>query len=297
MANPPLPLLVIQPTPIMQASDYLAHRKERIDQALTELLPSCTQDPKRLHDAMRYAVLNGGKRLRPLLVYATGETFGASLTTLDRAACAVELIHAYSLVHDDLPAMDNDDLRRGIPTCHKAFDETTAILVGDALQALAFEIIASSQETHLSPTQQLNMLTILAKASGSFGMVGGQALEFSWADQKINLEQQETIHLLKTGALITASIQLGAIAANVSSNELNILTQFGNTLGLAFQIQDDIQDYKIEQSSRSYLSHMDLPQASEKLIELYEQTQKLFNQLGDIAMPLRFVTDCALSDR
>ncbi len=281
----------------MRAEDYLMQRKERVNQTLATLLPNASLEPKRLHEAMRYVVLNGGKRLRPLLVYTTGEAFGVSLSTLDTAACAVELIHAYSLVHDDLPAMDNDDLRRGQPTCHKAFDEATAILVGDALQALAFEMLATpNDDVNLSLKQQLQMLATLTKASGSFGMVGGQALEFSWAEQKIDLTQQETIHRLKTGALITASIQLGALAANVSSDQFNILTQFGQTLGLAFQIQDDIQDYLEEKTAASYLKQITSIEAQKKLQKLYEQTLTHLTKLDIYGTPLRWVVNYAITE-
>lgn len=264
-----------------QINEYLAERKTRVNQLLNHLLPSSSQEPKRLHEAMRYVVLNDGKRLRPLLVYATGETLGAPIEKLDQAACAIELIHVYSLVHDDLPAMDNDDFRRGLPTCHKKFDEATAILVGDALQALAFELIADLQDSQLNSKQQLDMLRILVKACGSHGMVGGQALEFAWMEQKINLQQQETIHHLKTGAVITASIQLGAIAGEANQEQLTILTQFGKHLGLAFQIQDDIHDYHKDQISASYLAHMNLTEATEKLHELTHQAESLLNSFGE----------------
>lgn len=281
----------------MEAKDYLAQRIQRVNHTLANLLPSDADEPKRLHQAMRYAVLNGGKRLRPLLVYAAGEVCGASLTDLDHAACAVELIHAYSLVHDDLPAMDNDDLRRGQPTCHKAFDETIAILAGDALQTLAFEILSNNRDTTLNLDQQLKMVTTLAKASGSLGMAGGQALEFSWTQQKIDVAQQEKIHHLKTGALITASIQLGAIAGKIDLSQFNTLTQFGHTLGLAFQIQDDIQDHATEKTNLSYLGQMSLDEASEKLKELFTQANYFISQLGDTAFPLQLVTQYALIGR
>ncbi|HVV67587.1 MAG TPA: farnesyl diphosphate synthase [Gammaproteobacteria bacterium] len=221
-------------------TEYTEQRRERINQVLAQVLPPANQEPTRLHQAMRYAVLTGGKRLRPLLVYATGETLGASLTELDIPAAAVELIHAYSLVHDDLPAMDDDDLRRGQPTCHKAFDEATAILTGDALQTLAFQLLADNQRT---PTEQrLLMINSLAAACGSRGMAGGQALDLHATGKPLTLKDIETLYHLKTGALFAASVELGIHAANQKHTELTSLREYTKCLGLAFQIQDDILD-------------------------------------------------------
>ncbi len=219
--------------------------RERAETALDRWLPAPDQQPDRLHQAMRYAVLNGGKRIRPVLVYATGQALGAPLAQLDGPACALELIHAYSLVHDDLPAMDDDDLRRGIPTCHKAFDEATAILVGDALQALAFQILAEDpdiRDYHGARTR-LKMIATLARASGSQGMVGGQAIDLAAVGQQLDQAQLENMHHHKTGALIRASVQLGAHAAGCQDEQLLArLTDYARCIGLAFQVRDDILD-------------------------------------------------------
>ena len=216
--------------------------RARVEAALDHALPAVDQPPHRLHAAMRHAVLNGGKRMRPLLVYATGTAFGAPAQALDAAAAAVELVHCYSLVHDDLPAMDDDALRRGQPTVHVAFDDATAILAGDALQALAFEVLA--RDCHWSPRAQLAMLRLLANACGSLGMAGGQAIDLAAVRQQLSLEQLERMHRYKTGALIRASVLLGALAAGCeeSSAPFAALARYGHELGFAFQIQDDVLD-------------------------------------------------------
>jgi len=225
-------------------SAYIASHTDRINQFLTDYLPDMTTTPATLHEAMHYAVVNGGKRIRPLLLYSTGEALGASHKQLDHVAAAVELIHAYSLIHDDLPAMDNATLRRGKPSCHKAFGEATAILTGDALLPLAFELIVSTK--HLNTQAKTEMVSILAKASGSIGMVGGQVLDIT-AEHEINgsldIEALSLIHSKKTGALITACFQLGVIASNCSDDVvMQNLTLVSKKIGLAYQIQDDILD-------------------------------------------------------
>ena len=219
----------------------LDHCQKRINAYLKQCLPSPSQIPQRLHRAMQYAVLNGGKRLRPLLVYATGICLDTDLENLDKPATAVELIHTYSLIHDDLPAMDDDNLRRGQPTCHRAFNEATAILVGDALQSLAFECLAS--QSSLPSKQQIQMIKMLAIASGSQGMAGGQDLDLEAEGRTLDLTHLEQIHRLKTGALIQASVHLGAVAAGCTDVAiLSLLKQFAQHIGLAFQIHDDILD-------------------------------------------------------
>ena len=219
---------------------FFTEAKAHIEQALIQALPAAEHDADQLHQAMRYAVLNGGKRLRPLLVFATGHCFGASLDVLTCPAMAVELIHCYSLVHDDLPAMDDDALRRGKPTCHIAFGEPTAILVGDALQSLAFQLLA---QTPCLPEQLPALVTELANASGSLGMAGGQALDLANENHTISLDALAQCHRLKTGALIRGSLVLGALTAGCNDpNQLALLSQFGEQIGLAFQIQDDILD-------------------------------------------------------
>jgi farnesyl diphosphate synthase/geranylgeranyl diphosphate synthase type II len=199
----------------------------------------------RLLEAMRYSTLAGGKRVRPVLVYAAGEALGAPLELLDAPAAAVELIHVYSLVHDDLPAMDDDDLRRGRPTCHRAFDEATAILTGDALQARAFDMLAHAS-TQIPAPARIEMLGVLADAIGTRGMAGGQAIDLEAVEQTLDEPALERMHRQKTGALIRASVLLGAIvgggSARVSDAEFAALAEFGAEIGLAFQIQDDILD-------------------------------------------------------
>ena len=190
---------------------------------------------------MRYAVCNGGKRLRPLLVYAIGESYGANLKVLDTPACAIEIIHSYSLVLDDLPAMDNDELRRGKLTCHKAFDEATAILAGNALSISAFKII--SETNTLTPKQALAMIKILTLATGPTGMAGGQDIDLQTTNKKLTIKKLIQMYLLKTGSLLCAAVQLGALAANLNDpQELKLLSKYANNVGLAFQIQDDILD-------------------------------------------------------
>jgi geranylgeranyl pyrophosphate synthase len=228
-------------------NDRLAQYQERIEQVLDRLLALPDAGSERLREGMRYSVLGGGKRLRPLLVYTTGEALGAPLEHLDVPAAAVELVHVYSLVHDDLPAMDDDDLRRGRPTCHKAFDEATAILVGDALQALAFDVLAHDTSGPPTAAARLEMIRLLARASGTSGMAGGQAIDLASVGQKLTPEAIETMHRCKTGALIQCSVLLGATAAGLPHGpEMEALTRFGADVGLAFQIQDDILDVEGE---------------------------------------------------
>ncbi|HEU5137380.1 MAG TPA: farnesyl diphosphate synthase [Steroidobacteraceae bacterium] len=225
---------------------FLASRvplfQQRIETVLARSLAIDDAATPRLIEAMRYSTLAGGKRVRPVLVYATGEALGAPLDLLDAAAAAVELIHVYSLVHDDLPAMDNDDLRRGRPTCHRAFDEATAILVGDALQARAFEVLAHAPAA-INANARLEMLRVLADAIGTRGMAGGQAIDLESVKQTLSESALERMHRQKTGALIQASVLLGAISAGSQSGpERAALAEFGAEIGLAFQIQDDILD-------------------------------------------------------
>jgi len=228
------------------AKNFLADRvpvyQQRIEGVLSRMLEIEGGATARLLEAMRYSTLAGGKRVRPVLVYATGEALGASLDALDAPAAAVELIHVYSLVHDDLPAMDNDDLRRGRPTCHRAFDEATAILTGDALQARAFEVLTHGSAA-IPASARLEMLRVLADAIGTRGMAGGQAIDLESVKQTLDEAALERMHRQKTGALIQASVLLGALAAGVfNAPERAALSEFGAEIGLAFQIQDDILD-------------------------------------------------------
>src|SRR5690625_2666796 len=224
------------------ADDWIGALQVRTEQALERALPSAHKPPEQLHKAMRYAVLGGGKRLRPLLVYSTGAILGAPKAALDASASAVELIHAYSLVHDDLPSMDNDDLRHGHATCHKAFGEATAVLVGDALQSLAFQVLAAPALA-IPATNQVSMLMLLAEAAGSQGMAGGQAIDLEAVGKQLTLLELETMHRLKTGALIRASILLGAwCSPDIDQSALESLDRFAQCIGLAFQIRDDVLD-------------------------------------------------------
>jgi geranylgeranyl pyrophosphate synthase len=219
----------------------LARYQERVEGVLARALelPDC--GTARLREAMRYSALGGGKRLRPILVYVTGESLGAPLERLDAAAAAVELIHVYSLVHDDLPAMDDDDLRRGRPTCHRAFDEATAMLAGDAMQALAFGVLA--EQSRQPADARLTMLRLLAGAAGTAGMAGGQAIDLESVGKDLTAGAVEDMHLRKTGALIEGSVLIGAVAAGLAAGpEFEALRRYGADIGLAFQIQDDILD-------------------------------------------------------
>ena len=213
----------------------------RVERELDRWLPADTQVPQRLHAAQRYAVLGPGKRIRPALVYATAETLGVPLERVDAAACAVELIHAYSLVHDDLPAMDDDDLRRGRPTCHRAYDEATAILAGDSLQVLAFQVLAVHPGIP-DDASRVRMIATLAAASGTAGMAGGQALDLAAEGRHLTLPEIEQVHALKTGALIRASVLMAAHASGGTPRIVAALDDFAAHIGLAFQVQDDILD-------------------------------------------------------
>ncbi|KQV35383.1 polyprenyl synthetase family protein [Massilia sp. Root335] len=209
--------------------------------ALDRFLPAASRVPAKLHEAMRYTVLGGGKRVRPLLVHASGALFGAEPDALARAACAVEMIHAYSLVHDDMPCMDDDALRRGKPTVHVAYDEATALLVGDALQAQAFEVLAGTAT--VPPARTVTMLRLLAEAAGSAGMCGGQAIDLDSVGISLTLEQLERMHQLKTGAMLRVSVLLGALAGrDLAPHELEALAAYSRAIGLAFQVVDDVLD-------------------------------------------------------
>ncbi len=226
-------------TAIFQFQEWLSNHSERAETALDSLLDSAQTTPHRLHEAMRYAAQGGGKRIRPLLVYAAGSLGDAKAQALDAAAVAIECIHAYSLVHDDLPCMDDDDLRRGRPTVHKAFDEATALLVGDALQTRAFEILANAQ---CEVDVRLLMISSLAAASGSRGMAGGQAIDLESVGKKLDLAGLKQMHAMKTGALLSCAVELGGIAAHLNPTQMAQLQKYSTALGLAFQIVDDVLD-------------------------------------------------------
>jgi farnesyl diphosphate synthase len=277
---------------------------ERVQQTLDAQIPSASHHPVRLHEAMRYACA-GGKRLRALLIYAAGEVLGVPARTLDVAACAVELVHAYSLVHDDLPAMDDDDLRRGRPTVHKAYDEATAILVGDGLQALAFQLLAADAREGLELRQQLKMVEILATAAGSHGMVGGQAIDLESEGKSLSLPELEALHIHKTGALIRACLLLACYAkAPLDASHLEALDRYGKCIGLAFQIQDDVLDEegltvalgktagKDKANLKStYPSVMGLPAAKLRAVELFDEARAALAVFGEQAEPLRWLAN------
>ena len=214
-----------------------------MERALDTRLPAANEVPARLHEAMRYSVLGGGKRIRPALAFATAHAVGVSEDQVEPVACAIELIHVYSLVHDDLPAMDDDDLRRGRPTCHKAVDEATAILVGDALQPLAFQLLARDPALPQSPAVRLRLIDMLSEASGTFGMAGGQAIDLEAEGKNLDVTAVEDMHARKTGAIISASVLMAAACApDLPSSRYDALGRFAAATGLAFQIQDDLLD-------------------------------------------------------
>ena len=220
---------------------FFTECRQSVDLTLDQLIPTSETEPKRLHEAIRWSIFAGGKRFRPALVLAVGKVFGTSTEKLCRTAAAVEMIHTYSLIHDDLPAMDDDDLRRGRETCHKRFDEATAILAGDVLQTLAFQAVA--EDEHLNESIRIKLIIELAKAAGTpIGMVAGQQLDLEAEGKSISIEQLEQIHHSKTGAMINVSARLGAIIAEASEIELEAITDYALKLGLLFQITDDLLD-------------------------------------------------------
>lgn len=295
----------------MSLDQYLKHCHQRIETALQRFLPQPQYSPQTLHEAMRYASLDGGKRIRPVLVYAAGGIFQTPEKQLDGPACAVELIHAYSLVHDDLPAMDNDTLRRGKATCHIAFDEATALLVGDALQSLAFDILASDPEMTHNKAIRLQMVQNLAQASGSLGMAGGQAIDLQSVGQKLSLEQLKNMHLHKTGALIRASIRLGALShPEINEKQLNLLDDYAKCIGLAFQIQDDILDVEsdtqilgktqgsdISKNKPTYPAIIGLAQAKTMAASLVQDALSSLSDFGATADPLRWIAHYIVTRR
>ncbi len=228
---------------------WLAARAQRVELALESALPPAGESPARLHEGMRYAVLGGGKRVRPLLVYAAGECTRAPDAVLDAPACAVELVHAYSLVHDDLPCMDDDVLRRGKPTVHVVYGEAQAMLVGDALQALAFEVLADALSRGASAGAVAAMVRELARAAGSLGMAGGQSVDLAAVGVRLSREALETMHRMKTGAMLRASVMLGALAGEHDAATLAALDRYASAIGLAFQVVDDVLDVEADSAT------------------------------------------------
>lgn len=280
-------------------AERLGAYRQRLQDGFERWLPPAGCYPPRLHEAMRYAA-EGGKRLRPLLVYAAGEVLGLPPRRLDAPACAVEMLHVYSLVHDDLPAMDDDDLRRGRPTTHKAYDEATAILVGDALQAQAFHVLAADHGSGLGSEQRLRMVECLAEAAGSRGMVGGQAVDLESEGRQLTLAELEALHIHKTGAMIRACLRLACLAApELAPARREALDRYGKCIGLAFQIQDDVLD--IEASSAAlgktagkdearlkstYPAVMGLPAAKARAAELFAAARAVLEIFNEDAEPL-----------
>jgi len=275
----------------------------RAEKTLQHWLPAANINPTLLHEAMRYASLDGGKRVRPLLVYLTGQMLGVAPAMLDGPACALELIHVYSLIHDDLPAMDDDELRRGKPTCHIRFDEATAILAGDALQSLAFYILARDPDMVDNPALRLKMVETLALASGSRGMAGGQAMDLTaeGAGQTMNLVELENMHIHKTGALICASVRLGALSQPAADPaQLEKLDHFARCMGLAFQIRDDILDVEGDTETlgkpqgsdearhkTTYPALLGMAEAKRRADELHQEAIDSLSHWGEAARPLR----------
>ena len=287
----------------MSGLDFHAWSRDvagRAETALSELLPASGIEPRRLHDAMRYSTLGGGKRVRAMLVHAAGELTGASDERLRIAASAVEMIHAYSLIHDDLPCMDDDVLRRGKPTCHVEFDEATALLAGDALQSLAFQLMAEHRLAD-DLARQVEMMRLFAVACGSRGMAGGQAIDLAAVGRAISLPELEYMHILKTGALIRASVLLGAHCGSaLAAAEIERLDRYAKCVGLAFQVVDDILDEEADSSTLgktagkdraankpTYTSLLGLASAKELAGDLLAQSVTALQPFGDRATRLR----------
>jgi farnesyl diphosphate synthase len=291
----------------MTTDDLLEQWRARVEQALEAALPAAAQSPQRLHQAMRHSVLGGGKRLRPLLVYAAGRCTSADIARLDAPAAAVELVHAYSLVHDDLPAMDDDALRRGQPTTHIAFDEASAILAGDALQALAFELLAHAD---VDPGIAVGWLRSLSAAAGAAGMCGGQALDIAATGTGQDQAGLERMHGLKTGALIRSAVHMGALAGSDDAATLDGLDRFAELLGLAFQVRDDILDIEADsatlgktagkdqaQDKSTYPALLGLDGARQYLVQLETQMLHCLQAHGDNADALRALARLAVHRR
>jgi len=287
----------------MNFSTWMSAIQQRTESALGAALPAPGLAPARLHEAMRYAVLGGGKRVRPLLCHATGSIFGADSSAIDAPAVAVELIHAYSLVHDDLPCMDDDVLRRGKPTCHVEFDEATALLVGDALQTQAFQVL-SSHLAGIAAARQLDMLHLLALASGSRGMAGGQAIDLAAVGQQLTISELEFMHIHKTGALIRAAVLLGAHCGEAMPDALESLGRFANRIGLLFQVVDDILDIEAStatlgktagkdaaQNKPTYVNILGVSEAKAMASKLRQDAHEALAPFGDSAARLHELTD------
>ncbi len=284
--------------------DWVKSHQDNIETRLAELLPAENVAPEKLHSAMRYAVLGGGKRVRPLLAFAAGELVNAKLEQVAYAAAAVELIHVYSLVHDDLPCMDDDILRRGKPTCYVKYDEATALLVGDSLQSLAFQLISQPQFLR-NATAQLQMVNLLASASGSYGMAGGQDIDLASVGKTLSRSELESMHSFKTGALIKAAILMGAYCGDhVEKTHLIQLGVFADRIGLTFQVVDDVLDAEAtteklgktagkdaQNNKPTYVSLMGVGAAKEFAKKLHSEATQALQQFGEQALRLRQIAD------
>ncbi|HEY4319299.1 MAG TPA: farnesyl diphosphate synthase [Herbaspirillum sp.] len=283
---------------------WMRQVQDDVETALDHFLTPSETVPARLHDAMRYAVLGGGKRVRPLLVFGAGSLFGAAPALLARAAAALEMIHVYSLVHDDMPCMDDDALRRGKPTVHVQYDEATALLVGDALQAQAFWLLSEPSDL-IDPARQVAMLNLLAHAAGSFGMCGGQAIDLASVGLQLSLPQLEQMHRLKTGALLRAAVLLGAsCGSRLTPQQQEALERYAGAVGLAFQVVDDILDATADSATLgktagkdavdnkpTYVSILGLEQSRVLAHELRDDAQRALQPFGDDALRLRQLAD------
>jgi farnesyl diphosphate synthase len=281
--------------------EYLVASQERVEKALDLRLPANSILPKRLHDAMRYSALDGGKRMRPMLTYSVGKALGVAPEVLDGPACAVEFIHVYSLIHDDLPAMDDDDLRRGKATSHVQYDEATAILAGDGLQTLAFQVLANDDSMQASAETRIKMIQALAKASGSQGMVGGQAIDLESVGKKLTLPELENMHIHKTGALIRVAVQLATLSKpDLDPDVAAKLDHYAKCIGLSFQVKDDILDEESDTATLgktqgkdqdndkpTYPALLGLEGAKEKAQNLHEQALESLADFGPEADVLR----------
>lgn len=285
--------------PDLEFTDWMAQQQQRAEKALAAALPAASIAPERLHEAMRYTTLGGGKRVRPLLTFAAGELSGANAHTLETVACATECIHVYSLVHDDMPCMDDDSLRRGKPTVHVQYDEATALLVGDALQTLAFDLL-SAPALFTDAARQLRAVQTLAQASGSRGMAGGQAIDLASVGKEITLAQLEAMHIHKTGALIRAAVLLGALAGNLDDAALRQLDHYAKCIGLLFQVVDDVLDATADTATLgktagkdaannkpTYVSLLGLAESRSLAEELASQAEAALSGFGNAANRLR----------
>ena len=299
----PAPKALTRTIENLPLQDLMRDLQGQVEIALTHWLPPLTVQPENLHAAMRYSVLGGGKRVRAILVYLTGQALGTPQRELDGPASTVELIHAYSLIHDDLPSMDDDDLRRGKPTCHKAFDEAVAVLAGDALHSLAFLILARDPAMGCDAEKRLQMVDILAHSIGSRGMAGGQAIDLASEGKTLTLPELESMHIHKTGALIRASVQLGCLASTCSDEQFKALDHYAKCIGLAFQIRDDILDVEadtktlgkaqgadIARDKSTYPSLLGMAEAKQMAEQCHSDALQALTGFGEKADPLRWLS-------